>query len=79
MPLYFFDTRHGDKLSQDDLGINLPSLEAVQLEAAMSLTELVRGLVAGSLRRELVIEVRDALGPVLTARMRFEAVVLRPN
>ena len=79
MPLYFFDTRHGDKFSQDDLGINFPGQEAAALEATMSLTELARGVVAGSLNRELAIEVRDALGPVLTARMRFEVVILRPN
>ena len=78
MPLYFFDTRHGDKFSQDDLGIDFPGQEAAQLEATTSLTELARGVVAGSRNRELVIEVRDALGPVLTARMRLDVEILRP-
>jgi hypothetical protein len=43
----------------------------------MALTELAAEAVPGSLRRELAVEVRDALGPVLVARMIFEAVILR--
>lgn len=79
MPIYFFDTRDGDKFSRDDLGIDFPDLEAAKFEATMSLPELARNVIAGSLRRELVVEVRDARGPVLTAMMRFEAEILRPN
>ena len=77
MTLYFFDTRDDDKFSQDDLGVSFPNLEAAKLEATRSLAELARNVIPGGLRHVLIIEVRDALGPVLKAMMHFEAVILR--
>jgi hypothetical protein len=77
MPLYFFDTRDNDQLVEDDVGLEYPDLEAVKVEAARALAELARDVIPGSLKRELAVEVRDAQGPVLIARMTFEASVLR--
>ena len=77
MPLYFFDTRDNDVFVEDDIGIDYPDLETVKVEAARSLAELARDVIPGSLKRELAVEVRDALGPVLKARMSFEAILLR--
>ena len=77
MPLYFFDTRDNDTFIEDDVGVELPDLEAVKVEAARALAELARDVIPGSLRRELAVEVRDELGPVLRALMHFEAVILR--
>jgi hypothetical protein len=34
-------------------------------------------VVPGVLKRELAVEVRDEEGPILIARMTFEAVILR--
>ncbi|HVI34409.1 DUF6894 family protein [Phenylobacterium sp.] len=79
MPLYFFDTRDGDVFIEDDMGLTFPDLEAVKVEAARALTELARDVVPGSLKRELAVEVRDDAGPVLVARLTFEALVLRPT
>ena len=45
--------------------------------AARSLAELARDVIPGQMQGELAFEVRDAFGPVLWARMTFEAVVLR--
>jgi hypothetical protein len=78
MSLYFFDTRDNDDFIEDDIGLEFPDLEAVKVEAAKALAELAFEVVPGSLRRELAVEVRDGLGPVLIARMIFEAVILRP-
>lgn len=77
MPLYYFDTRDDDMFVQDDIGTDYPDLKAVKVEAARSLTELARDVIPGSLKRELAVEVRDAWGPVLKARMCFEAILLR--
>ena len=79
MPLYFFDTRDNDSFIQDDLGVELPDLDVVKVEAAKALAELARDVVPGSLKRELAVEVRDDAGPVLRARMTFEAIVLRSS
>lgn len=78
MPLFFFDTRDNDDFIEDDMGLDFPDLEAVKVEAARALAELARDVIPGSLKRELAVEVRDALGPVLRALMTFEAVILRP-
>lgn len=77
MALYFFDTRDNDDFIDDDVGLDFPDLEVVKVEAAKGLSELARDVVPGSLKRELAVEVRDELGPVLRARMIFEAVILR--
>ena len=79
MPLYFFDTRDNDSFIPDDLGVELPDLDVVKVEAAKALAELARDVVPGSLKRELAVEVRDEAGPVLRARMTFEAIVLRSS
>lgn len=76
MPLYFFDTRDGDDFIEDDDGIELLHLEQVKIVAAKSLADLARDVLPGSVRRKLVIEVRDERGPVMIASLTFEAVVL---
>jgi hypothetical protein len=77
MPLYFFDTRDGDIFMGDDLGLEFPDLDAVKIEAARALAEFSRDVVPGSLKRNLAVEVRDESGPVLIARMTFEAILVR--
>jgi hypothetical protein len=78
MPLYYFDTRDDGTFIPDDLGLELPDLESVKVEAARSLAELARDVIPGVLQRELAVEVRDELGPVLEALMTFQAIILRP-
>jgi hypothetical protein len=77
MALYYFDSRDDDEFIEDEMGVEFPDLEAVKVEAARALAELARDVIPGSLRRVLAIEVRDEQGPVLVARMTFEAVILR--
>ena len=76
MPLYFFDTRDNDTFIEDDIGVELPDIEGVKTQAALSLTELARDVLPGSMRRDLAVEVRDERQPVLKAKLRFEAILL---
>jgi hypothetical protein len=73
---YFFDTRDNGSFIEDDEGIELCDLEAVKRQAAISLTELAREVLPGSIQRELSVEVRDAFQPILRDVLTFEAIVL---
>ncbi len=76
MPRFYFDTRDDDCFIQDDVGDDLPDLEAVTKEASRFLGELARDVLPESLTRVLKVEVRDELRPVLEACLTFEAVLL---
>jgi hypothetical protein len=43
MRRYYFDLREGDDLAPDEEGLELPSIEQVQEEAARSLADMARG------------------------------------
>lgn len=79
MPLYFFDTRDNETCIEDDVGLQLPDVEAVKAQAALSLAELARDVLPGSLKRTLTVDVRDGRQAVLRATLIFEAVVLQPK
>jgi hypothetical protein len=74
--LYFFDTRDNGTFVEDNVGIELADLEAVKRQAALSLAELARDVLPGSIKRALSVEVRDAARPILTDLLTFEAIVL---
>jgi hypothetical protein len=76
MPLFYFDTRDGDSFIRDDIGDDLPDLQAVTIEASRFLGELAKDVLPGSLRRVLKVEVRDEWGPVTEACLTYEAVLL---
>ena len=76
MPRYYFDTRDNETFLRDDVGLQLPDLEAVKVEAAKSLAELARDVLPGALKRCLTVEARDERQPVLMAILNFEAIVL---
>ena len=73
---YYFDTRDGDTFIVDDVGVELPNVEAARDQAAIGLAEMAKDVLPGSVRRELAIEVRDGQ-PVLRTSLVFEAVALR--
>jgi hypothetical protein len=79
MPRYFFDTRDDDKFFEDEDGCELPDIEAAKLEAAASLAELARDVIPGSVKRTLIVQVRDEYQPLLEARLTFEALLLVVN
>lgn len=73
---YFFDTRDNGTFIEDDIGIEFANLDAVKDQAAVSLAELARDVLPGSIRRVLSVEVRDAAQPILRDVLTFEAIVL---
>lgn len=74
--LYFFDTRDNDTFIEDDVGLEFADLNAVKTQAALSLAELAREVLPGSIKRELSVEVRTALQPILRDVLTFEAIAL---
>ena len=77
MPRYFFDTRDNEITIQDDVGMELDNLKAVQIEASRGVADLAKDLLPGSIRRTVAIEVRDAANdPVLKAVLVFEVYML---
>ena len=76
MPRYYFDIRDNDELAVDEEGLDLPNLQAVQIEAARSLTDMARHTVweraETILGHRMAVEVRDDNGPVLQAKFIFE-------
>jgi hypothetical protein len=74
--LYFFDTRDNGTFIEDDVGVDCADLDAVKVLAAMSLTELAREVLPGSIKRVLSVEVRDASQPILQDVLTFEAVAI---
>jgi hypothetical protein len=74
--LYFFDTRVNGTFIEDDVGIDFADLDEVKAQAALSLAELARDVLPGSVKRVLSVEVRDALRPILRDVLTFEAIVL---
>ncbi|WP_426441936.1 DUF6894 family protein [Bradyrhizobium genosp. P] len=65
MVRYFFDMRYDDDLAPDEEGLVLPSVEAAQDEAAISLAEMARDVVQNDRCRRMAIEVRTLDTPVL--------------
>ena len=76
MTRYFFDTRDNERFLRDDVGVELPNLEAVKDQAARSLAELAMDVLPGAVERRLMVEARDERQPVLKAILNFEAIIL---
>ena len=76
MPRYYFDLRDNGELAADEEGLDLPNLQAVQIETARSLVDMARHAVWDKaetiLGHRMAIEVRDDKGPVLQAKFTFE-------
>jgi uncharacterized protein DUF6894 len=73
--LYFFDTRDNGTFIEDEIGVECANLAAVKREAAVSLAELARDVLPGSIKRVVSVEVRNAFQPILTDVLTFEALV----
>ena len=76
MARYYFDLRDGDQLAVDEEGMELPIMQAVQVEAARSLVDIakhaIRTKAATILGHRMAIEVRNESGAVLQAKFIFE-------
>ena len=75
MTRYYFDLRDNEMPTVDEEGMVLPTLQAVQIEAARSLVDMAKHAIwekATVLGHRMAIEVRDENGPVLQAKFTFE-------
>ena len=74
MALYFFDLRDDAEFVVDEQGVELRDTRAVQDEIARTLS----GLAWDAMRsdraegQQMIIEVRDASGPVMEGKLTFE-------
>jgi hypothetical protein len=73
---YFFDTRDNATFIQDDVGVECADMDAVKTEAALSLAELARDVLPGSIERTLSVEVRNGTHRILKDVLTFEVIVL---
>lgn len=70
MPRFYFDTHDGDRLTEDDEGLDLDGIEQARKEAIRALPDLVRDTLPNGDRRDFAVTVRDERGqPVLTATL----------
>jgi hypothetical protein len=76
MTRYFFDTRDNGTFIEDEVGLDLIDLEAAKKQAAISLAELARDVLPGSIKRVLAVEVRNPMHPILRDVLTFEATIL---
>jgi hypothetical protein len=79
MPRYYFDTRDNEKFVPDELGLEITSFEKVRAVASVAMADLARDVLPGSMARELAIEVRSDVGPVLRVSLRFEVENTAPR
>lgn len=75
---YYFDLRDGDCLAPDEEGVELPDIESVQEEAALSLADMARNAGRTHPRhdvggRRMAVEVRDESGAILKVLFTFAA------
>jgi Domain of unknown function (DUF6894) len=80
MPRYFFDLSDSAGLTDDDEGLELRDLDAVQAEAARALGGMVWDagrIFKGSKAHLMVIDVRDDAGPGMRIRLALE--IMRKN
>lgn len=75
MPHYFFDTRDDDTFICDDVGLELPDVQAATKVAARSLAELALEVLPSANARCLGVDVRDERQPVLTTELTYKATL----
>ena len=70
MPRYFFDVDDGDKMQEDDTGVDLSGADIARVTALDLLPDVAREVLPNGDRREIKITVRPAGEPPV-----FEAVL----
>lgn len=76
MPHYYFDTREDGKFICDDVGVELPDMQAATIVAARSLAELAMEVLPGSTARCLGVDVRDdQQRDILTTELSYKALI----
>lgn len=68
MPLFFFDVQDGDGVFVDNVGMELPDMDAAIREARRALADMVRDALRDLSGDAVMIRIRDgADGPVILA------------
>jgi hypothetical protein len=62
MVRYFFDMRDNESFYPDDVGVELPSMDAVKAEASKAMGEIAKHALPGSEVR--ILAVRNSTRPV---------------
>ena len=65
MPRFFFDVTDSGNVSIDDLGIELPSLEAARREALQTLGEIAKDELPDGDHRQFSIDIREGDGAAI--------------
>lgn len=78
MTIYYFDTYDGTELVPDEVGRDLPDLEAAKREAVRGLADLAKDTIPDAVDRKLSICVRDEDShEILRTSLAFKLDVLR--
>jgi hypothetical protein len=72
MPRYFFDICENNQIATDELGIELPSLRAAEIEAAQSLADMAKDTPPTADRPDLEIAVRTKDGPLFKVAFTYQ-------
>jgi hypothetical protein len=80
MPRFYFDVREGVRFVPDEVGIELPSIDAAEHEAAESAASIGRDLLPKGVARCVTVEVRNAHGQrVVTATVTLAVDRVHPE
>ena len=66
MPRYYFDYHEPSGVIPDEVGCDLPGMDAVRKLALIALGDATRDFTAGGRTGRIALEVREERGPVLT-------------
>ena len=70
---FFFDLEDGDSLTRDDLGADLPTLDAARIQAIVSVTEMARDwLPLDGNNRDISVVIRSPHKALVKVSFRFE-------
>jgi hypothetical protein len=65
VPRFFFDTYDGDRLTPDEVGLELDDLEAAKAEGKKTLPDMAREGMPDGDQRVFMVSVRDEAGQVV--------------
>ncbi|UQR61090.1 hypothetical protein LRP30_29520 [Bradyrhizobium sp. C-145] len=71
MPLYFFDFHDAGGVTVENVGVELPGLDAARGEAQQTIGEAGRALMAKGADGRSMVQVRDEGGPLMTVTATF--------
>jgi hypothetical protein len=75
MPRFYFDIREDERLSTDEEGNDLPSVDAAEREAMLAAAEIVCDKIKRRRIQKLIVEVRNGDGQrLVTSTVTLDSV-----